>query len=341
MTDTSPAYAPRPFRAAAWLPGPHAQTVAGRYLRRPAGITYRRERVDTADGDFLDLDFALLHGREPAADAPVAVVVHGLEGSAASGYVVETCRALAEHGIRPVAMNFRTCGGEMNRTLRFYHAGETGDLATVLALLAERFPGAPLGAVGFSLGANVLLKYLGETGDAARVRAAVAVSTPFDLSAGADSLDGTRLGRLYVSVFLRTLKAKFTEKSSLVGDSCDADRVYAARTFREFDDAATAPLHGFTGVDHYYSSSSSAQFIDHIRVPTLLIQSRDDPFLPGSAIPLAAAEANPCVTPVITDHGGHVGFIAGPPWAPRFWAETEAARFLAPHLGGRAGKSAP
>lgn len=342
MTDGAGDFVARPFRPAAWLPGAHAQTIAGRYVRRPTGVSYRRERIDTSDGDFLDLDFASVHGHALADDAPIGVVVHGLEGSAASSYVLETCRALALEGIRAVAMNFRTCGGELNRTARFYHAGETKDLARVLALLAERHPSAPLGAIGFSLGANVLLKHLGEQGEDARTRvqAAVAVSTPFDLAAGAVALEGSRMGRLYVSVFLRTLKAKFRAKQALIGQTCDAGRVFASRSFREFDDAATAPLHGFRDVDDYYSSSSSARFVEQVRVPTLLIQSRDDPFLPAAAIPLAAAARNPCITAVVTDHGGHVGFIGGPPWAPQFWAEAEAARFLAMHLHASRGRSA-
>jgi len=335
MPSPHPDYVPSPFQPAAWLPGPHAQTVAGRYVRRVTGVRYRRERIDTPDGDVLDLDFAEVHGRALPDTAPVVVVVHGLEGSAQSTYVLETCRALADRGMRAVAMNFRTCGGAMNRTARFYHAGETSDLALVLDLLAARFPGVPLGAIGFSLGANVLLKHLGEQGDAAKLGAAVAVSTPFDLTAGAVALEGSAMGRLYVSVFLRTLKAKYRAKQPMLGDTCDAGRVFASRTFREFDDAVTAPLHGFRDVEHYYSSSSSAQFLERVRIPTLLIQSRDDPFLPADAIPLREASANPCVTPVITENGGHVGFISGPPWSPRFWAEAEAARYLALNLIGR------
>src|ERR1700741_1476857 len=172
-------FTPRPFVPARWLPGPHAQTVAGRYLRPATGVRYRRERIDTPDGDFLDLDFAHVVGSPqpaPVEDSPVALVVHGLEGSAQSAYVLETCRALWGRGIRAVAMNFRSCSGEPNRLARFYHAGDTGDIAFVLERLAEPHPGVPLAAVGFSLGANVLLKYLGERGDSARIRAAAAIS---------------------------------------------------------------------------------------------------------------------------------------------------------------------
>ncbi|HEX2191032.1 MAG TPA: hydrolase, partial [Longimicrobiaceae bacterium] len=200
-------------------------------------------------------------------------------------------------------------------------------------LLAERWPGAPLGAVGFSLGGNVLLKYLGECGDAALPRAAVAVSVPFDLAAGAASLE-RGMGRLYTGRFLRTLRRKYRDKRELVGDVVDGARVLAARTFREFDDAATAPLHGFRDAAHYYAASSSAGYLHGIRVPTLLLHSADDPFLPAEAIPRAAARENPFITAAFTEHGGHVGFVAGTPWAPEFWAEAEAARFLAARLEG-------
>lgn len=329
MTGPAKEFVPRPFHPAWWLPGAHAQTVAGRYLRPGTGVRYRRERIDTPDGDFLDLDWASVPGRAaPAGDAPCVLVVHGLEGSADSAYVKETCRALWDRGIRSVAMNFRGCSGEMNRLPRFYHAGDTGDIAFVLELLAARFPGVPLGAVGFSLGANVVLKYLGERGDASLVHAAAAISIPFDLGAGSDQLAASFTGRLYTGVFIRSLRQKFLAKRGMIGEACDEPRVMAARTFREFDDAATARLHGFRDVDDYYGSSSSGQFLPRIRVPTLLIHAADDPFVPIDAIPRDAIAANPALVAAIEPHGGHVGFIAGTPVRPQFWAEAEAARFL-------------
>jgi uncharacterized protein len=331
-------FAPQPFRPAWWLAGAHAQTVAGRYLRPRTGVHYRRERIDTPDGDFVDLDWATVPRRPaPAADAPLVVVVHGLEGSSESPYVLETCRTLWDRGIRSAAMNFRSCSGQPNRLPRFYHAGDTGDLAFVLDLLAGRNPGVPLGAVGFSLGANVLLKYLGERGDAARVRAAAAVSIPFDLGAGADHLEKTAMGRLYTSAFVRPLMEKYRLKRHLVGNRIDERRAAAARGFREFDEVVTARLHGFAGADDYYVRSSSAQFLPRIRVPTLLVHAVDDPFVPPGAIARDAIAANPVLVGAITEHGGHVGFIAGTPWKPEFWAEAEAARFLEGELCSREG----
>ncbi|MET0395566.1 MAG: hydrolase [Longimicrobiaceae bacterium] len=329
-----PPFTPRPFRPAPGLRNPHAQTIGGRWLRPRDPLPLRRERVDTPDGDFLDLDFAEAPGVSwEAPAAAVVVILHGLEGCSQSGYVLQTMRELAARGVRAAALNFRTCGGEPNRLARFYHSGETGDLGFVLRLLAGRWPDAPLGAVGFSLGGNVLLKYLGECGEGALPRAAVAVSVPFDLAAGAASME-RGMGRVYTARFLRTLRGKYRSKRPLIGDALDGRRVLSARTFREFDDAATAPLHGFRDADHYYAASSSARYLAGIRVPTLLLHSADDPFLPADAVPRAAARANPHITAAFTEHGGHVGFVAGTPWAPEFWAEAEAARFLGEQLEG-------
>lgn len=328
-----PRFQPRPYVPAWWLPGPHAQTVAGKYLRPATGVRYRRERIDTPDGDFLDLDFAAVPGtRAPGEDSPVGLVVHGLEGSAESSYVLETCRALWDRGIRPVAMNFRSCGGEPNRLPRFYHAGETGDVGFVLEWLADRYPEVPLAAVGFSLGANVLLKYLGERGEATPVWAAVAISIPFDLAAGSEKLWSSFAGRLYTGIFVRSLQRKYRQKGARMAGLCDERRAFTARSFTEFDDAVTAPLHGFRGVEEYYGTSSSGQFLPRIRIPTLLIHAEDDPFVPADAIPHDAIAANPRLTTAFTRHGGHVGFLSGSPIRPQFWAEAEAARYLAETL---------
>jgi hypothetical protein len=317
-------FTPRPFHAARWLRGPHAQTVAGRYLRPRTGVHYRRERVDTPDGDFIDLDWATVHGRPaPPDDAPLVLVLHGLE----------TCRKLWDRGIRSVSMNFRSCSGEPNRLARFYHAGDTGDIAHVLDLLAARFPGVALAGIGFSLGANVLLKYLGERGTDALLRAAAAVSIPFDLAAGADKLAETAMGRLYTLAFVRPLMRKYRQKRHLIGGEIDERRAAAARTFREFDEVVTARLHGFDGAADYYGRSSSGQFLPRIRVPTLLVHAADDPFVPPDAIPHDTIAANPALVAALTEQGGHVGFIAGAPWKPEFWAEAEAARFVAEELG--------
>lgn len=322
---------PRPFRPAWWLPGAHLQTIAGRYLKQRRRLRLVRERLDTPDGDFVDLDHVVL----PAlpADAPLALVLHGLEGCARSGYVLHTLAALGERGVRGIALNFRSCSGEPNRTPRFYHAGDTEDVRYALQVLRARFPALALGAVGFSLGGNVLLKLLGEAGaeGAPLLQAAVAVSVPFDLAAGASKLE-RGAARVYTHYFLRRLRRKSAAKRTLLGPHCDAEGALRARSLREFDEAATAPLHGFRDAAHYYHESSSARYLAGIRVPTLILHSVDDPFLPTSAVPRRAIAENPYLVDGITGHGGHVGFVGGSPWAPRFWAEAEAAEFLAAHF---------
>ena len=329
MTDPIPGddWRATPYRSAWWLPGPHAQTIAGRLLRRPKLPPFERERIDTPDGDFVDLDWPQLG---VPAEAPLVLLLHGLEGSARRGYAVHAYRALARRGIAAVGLNFRSCSGEPNRTARFYHSGDTDDIRHVLAVLHARAPKRRMGALGFSLGGNALLKYLGEEGEAARgwLAAAVAVSVPYDLGAGADALERTRMGRFYTGIFIKSLLAKAELKGTLLADRCDLARVRRARSFREFDDAATAPIHGFASAADYYARSSSAAFLEHIRVPTLLIHAADDPFLPDDALPYTAARANPRLDMVVVPSGGHVGFVTGTPWAPGFWAENEAARFL-------------
>jgi hypothetical protein len=326
-------FEPRTFRPARWLPGAHAQTVAGRFLRERTGVRYLRERMATPDGDFVHLDWAAVEDLRLPPSAPLVLLVHGLEGSANSSYMLESCRALAEHGIRAVAMNFRSCSGVPNVLPRFYHAGDTADLETVLRHLARREPGVPIGAMGFSLGANVLLKYLGEQGESSAVRAAVGVSVPFDLMAGARYMDSTFMGRRYVGVLLKSLRAKYTARADEIGPSCDRPRALSSRSFIDFDDAVTARIHGFRDVADYYGRSSSAQFLPSIRVPTLLIHAADDPFVPPAAIPRDAVAANPHLAAIITERGGHVGFIQGTPRRPEFWAEREGARFLSERLG--------
>ncbi|HEX7049286.1 MAG TPA: alpha/beta fold hydrolase [Longimicrobiales bacterium] len=336
MPDRS-TFDPRAFRPAWWLRSAHAQTIGSKFLRPDPHIPLSRERIETPDGDFLDLDF----GPTPRDDAPIGLVLHGLEGSARRRYALLTYHALLAAGIRPVGLNFRSCSGEPNRTARFYHSGETGDLGFILGHLAERFPGIPKGVIGFSLGGNVLLKLLGEAPERASewVQAAVAISVPFDLAEGARRLERSPMGRLYTAYFLRSLRRKIRAKAALLEGRCDLASVLRARTLRAFDDAVTAPLHGFRDAADYYRQSSAVRFLQHIRVPTLLLHAEDDPFLPAHALPHDAVAQNPHLVAAFTPRGGHVGFITGRwPWAPRFWAESEAARFLRVRLGSTASR---
>jgi predicted alpha/beta-fold hydrolase len=334
MDDTSQTgveeSAAMPFRAAWWLRWAHAQTVGGKLLRPRVDVRLRRERIDTPDGDFLDLDFTA--DAEDRTDRPLVVVLHGLEGSARRRYMLLTYRSLQQRGLDAVGLNFRGCSGEPNRTARFYHSGETDDLRHVLGILVRRWPGRTLGAVGYSLGGNVLLKFLAEEGAASPVRAAVAVSVPFDLAAGARAIRRGVMGRVYTAYFLHGLRRKIRDKAALLDDVIDVQAALRARSLWAFDDAATAPISGFADARDYYRRCSSGPRLPEIRTPTLILHAQDDPFQPADRLPQAAAHENPAITARFTRRGGHVGFVAGAPWAPRFWVEEEIARFLGGEL---------
>jgi predicted alpha/beta-fold hydrolase len=298
------------------------------------GVELRRERLTLPDTDFLDLDWAVqVEGREVDPDSPLVLVIHGLEGSSQSGYSKELYRAFGKRGVACVGMNFRSCSGELNRLPRLYHSGETTDLAFVLQTLSSRFPDRKFGAVGVSLGGNVLLKFLGEAGERGEqpLTAAATISVPFDLSVGADHVE-TGFSRVYRWSLVGRLKKKVRAKAALLKDIIDVGRTLESRTFREFDGASTAPLHGFIDAEDYYSRSSSARYVDRIRTPTVLIQSFDDPFLPADAVPTSAVNNNPFTTGLFTERGGHVGFVAGTPWEPVFWAERAAASLVTDEL---------
>jgi predicted alpha/beta-fold hydrolase len=314
------------FEPAVWLRGRHAQTIFGTLVRPGPRPHVRRERWELSDGDFLDVDRI-----EGAASAPLLVVLHGLEGSSSSHYVRGLLAQAQARGWRGLAMNFRSCSGEPNRLLRSYHSGETGDAGEAIRRARAESPQAPLLCAGCSLGGNVLVKWLGEQGEAAPVRAAAALSVPFDLALCADALDGPgAMAWVYRTRFLRSLKAKALEKAGRF-PRLDAAKVRAARTLREFDEAITGPLHGFAGAEDYYAQSSSGPYVERVRVPLVLLSAEDDPFIPPVCLPRAAASANRFVTLETSSHGGHLGFVAGPllPW---FYAERRAIEFLASHV---------
>jgi predicted alpha/beta-fold hydrolase len=303
--------------------------VGGKYLRPLHPLPLTRERWDTPDGDFLDLDFAPAIG----ATAPLVVVLHGLGGFTRRPYMLAAYRELANQGLRAVGLNFRGCSGELNRLPRLYHSGETGDLGFVVDTLRSRYPDRAVGVLGFSLGGNVLLKYLGERAAGSPVAVGATISVPFDLAAGSRRLEEGVMGRAYTRYFLKDLKAKALGKADLVSPHIDLDAALAAETIWAFDDLVTAPLHGFADAADYYARSSSKYFLDGIRTPALLIQSRNDPFSPYDPATERSARDSDYLVSGFFDHGGHVGFVAGGrPWAPVFWAEAEAARFLAEQL---------
>jgi len=321
---------PEAFRLPWWARGPHTQTLLARGLRSPDGPPFERERIETEDGDFLDVDWT----PDPGPAAPIVLVLHGLEGSSHRRYVRSVARQLLAHGVRTAAMNFRGCSGEPNRALRFYHSGETSDPLSVLEIIRSRYPDRRVGAMGFSLGGNVVLKMLGERDDGGSgvVDAAAVMSVPYDLATGCALLEQSTMGRLYSAYFMRSLRKKVASKRDRLSERLDIGAIDRARTIREFDEAVTAPLNGFDGAGDYYARCSSAAFLDTIRVPALLLHARNDPFLPPESIPEDAAAANPKLHMVLEERGGHVGFVEGTLRKPRFWGEEAAAAFLAETL---------
>ncbi len=313
------------FRAPWWLKSAHLQTAYATLFRRRPRIGLRRERIALSDGDFLDLDWT------PRPHGPVVLVLHGLEGSSDSPYARGMLATAHAHGWRGAVMHFRGCSGVPNRLPRSYHSGDTGDLSEVVDGLTARSDVSALVVVGYSLGGNVLLKWLGEQGAGAPVAAAVAVSVPYTLSLSADRL-ATGLSQLYQRRLIADLCAKLQRKFTPGTSPIDLDLAASSRNFWEFDDRVTAPLHGFEDVHDYYTRSSSRQFLGAIRVPTLMLHAKDDPFMTPDVLP-SPDELSPGTRLEISAAGGHVGFVHGNlPWRPRYWLEERIPAFLENHI---------
>lgn len=307
---------------------PHVQTVIPTLFRKVSGVTYQRERIDTPDGDFLDLDWSRVGSRR------LAIVLHGLEGDSGRPYMRGMVKALNRRGWDALAMNLRGCSGEPNRKLRMYHSGETDDLHTVIRHVTALESCDDLALMGFSLGGNVILKYLGERGDTppALLKAAVAVSVPCDLTACAVRLEEFR-NRLYLRRFLRLLHGKIRAKALMMPESVSDHGYERIKWLKEFDDRYTAPFHGFKDAADYYAQASSRQFLPNISVPTLLINAADDPFLSSSCFPTEEAKANPHLFLEVPRHGGHVGFMSFN-HDGEYWSETRATTFLDTMVSG-------
>jgi uncharacterized protein len=292
------------------------------------GVT--RERFDTPDGDFVDIDW--LPGRP---DAPLLLVLHGLEGSARSHYVGGLFRLATARGWRAALLYFRSCSGELNRLPRFYHSGDTDDLDHVIRTLIAREPSVRIAAVGISIGGNVLVKWLGEQGDGApaALAGAVAISVPFDLAACARVMDQGLQKVLYTASFMRSFRQKTRAKARAHPDFVDLRAALRARTFAAYDRVVTAPLHGFADEVDYWRRASSAPYLPHVRRPTLLINALDDPFIPAASLPDPSG-LPPSVRAEYVRIGGHVGFVEGRPWRATSWGERRAIEFLAAALDG-------
>jgi len=296
------------YRAPIWLPGAHLQTIAAARLVPQPRVEYRRERWDAPDGDFVDVDFAL---PEPAdATAPVLVLFHGLEGNSQSHYARAVMRATADRGWRGLVPHFRGCSGEPNRLPRAYHSGDSAEGDWILRRVHERFPHSRLYSVGISLGGNMLAKWLGERGtDAGFVDAAASIGSPLDLAAGGAAL-ARGFNLLYTKMFLATLKGKALSKIARFPGLASAEAVRASRDLYDFDNAYTAPVHGFRDTDDYWARASGKPHLGGVEVPHLVLNARNDPFVPAESLP-RAAEVSRFVHLEQPEEGGHIGFARG------------------------------
>jgi predicted alpha/beta-fold hydrolase len=301
---------------------PHVQTIMPSLLRKVRGVCYQRERIDTPDGDFLDLDWSkVVSGR-------LAIVLHGMEGDSGRHYVLGMVKALNCGGWDAVALNFRGCSGECNRKARFYHSGDTQDLHTTVSHIIAQNDYSDMALIGFSLGGNLILKYLGEQAGNIQplIKKAATFSVPCDLRACGVKITESG-GGIYLKRFLRLLHKKIKMKMQVMPGSIDDNGYNQIKTLEDFDDRYTAPLHGFRDALDYYEKSSCGPFLANISIPTLLVNSADDPFLDESAYPVQEARASAHLVLEVTDFGGHVGFLAFN-GSGEYWSESRAVGFL-------------
>ena len=315
------------FKPAWWLPGPHLPTIWGKMARHRAPAHDRLEQLTTPDGDHV----ALVRMGTITAGVPHLLILHGLEATIGAKYAHGMLDEARKAGWSGDMLMFRSCDGKINSARRFYHSGETTDLDHVVRTLIAQHPDVRLVICGVSLGGNVLLKWLGEQGKKlpSQVKRAAAVSVPFDLEASARLLErGFR--RVYSRHFLTTLIEKTIRKIERYPDLCDVARLRSVRTFFEFDDMVTGPLHGFAGAHDYYHQSSSIHFLDDVRVPTLLMSAWNDPFLPQDVLTAVRniAMRNQYLFVEFPLTGGHVGWVAGQPWSQRYYMEERVVEWL-------------
>ena len=318
---TTSAYSPPLF-----LRNGHVQTLYPVLFRKNHETKPRTERIETPDGDFLDLDW---HLSNRSGSNRLVIVSHGLEGHARRPYVLGMARALNRRGWDVLAWTMRGCGAEPNRLLPSYHSGFTEDLHHVLGHALSRRDDADIALIGFSVGGNQILKYLGEEPGQvpSQVTCAVAISVPCDLGASARVL-GRRRNRLYTEYFLKSLRRKIREKSRMFPDALDISGLNAITTFEEFDDRFTATIHGFAGYADYYRLASSKPYLREIRLPALILNAADDPFFSAQSFPRTEAGTNPNLFLEIPRHGGHVGFVEFPETG-EYYSERQACEFLA------------
>ncbi|PWN07695.1 YheT family hydrolase [Rhodohalobacter mucosus] len=296
------------FDSAPWCLNGHFHTVLCSLLFQPSEAGYERIEIETPDSDFLQLDLYEIPG-----STKIVLLLHGLEGHSRRYYIARLAAYLNRRGISAIAMNYRSCGGKMNRNRKFYHSGETDDLHTTLKWVQNRFTGQSIHMAGFSLGASSMLNYLNKYGTRHPVNSAAAISTPFELKKGSLNLE-KGFNRVYTRQFLTTLIQKLNQKKERFPDLPD----FNGSTLYNFDDQVTAPIHGFEDADDYYGSCSSAFFMHRIQTPLLVIHSKEDPLCPFRWVPHKEIARNSKVNACFTKKGGHVGFWSLPPgWLNR------------------------
>lgn len=314
------------FKPAWWLPGGHLQTLWPSLRKRKIDISLVRERLLLPDGDFLDLDWTTSN-----AGAPIVLILHGLEGSIESSYAKGMLNALKNSGLRGVFMHFRGCSGEHNRSIQSYHAGETKDVGYVLQTFSQREPFTQIAVIGFSLGGNVLLKYLGETQMDNPICCATVISVPFLLNRFADKIQ-RRGSFIYQKYLLSRLRNKILDKARSIALPIDLENLDRLKNFWDFDNEVTAKIHGFKDAKDYYEKSSSFHYLSKIKRKTLLIHAFNDPFLPLDAIP----DQNQLPMNVqleLLKSGGHMGFMSGAlPWHPKYWLEERVPSYIQENL---------
>lgn len=307
------------YRAPLWLPGGHLQTIYPVIFRKTSQVTQHRERIELPDGDFLDLEWA------GTGSDRLVIFSHGLEGSSQAKYVQGMAATLLDAGWDVLAWNFRSCSGEDNRLPSFYHSGKTEDLDAVLQHATRTHPAKRIDLVGFSLGGNLLLKYIGERGENIDpiLGRAVAFSVPCELACSSAKLAAWQ-NRIYMQRFMKSLREKVKRKHIVFPNEINVEGIDAMRTFADFDDRFTAPLHGFRDAADYWQQSSCRQFLPGIRIPTLLVNAANDPILGTQCFPRTEAQRNPSFSLEIPQQGGHVGFRSH----TGYWSEKRALQFL-------------
>lgn len=315
------------YQAPIWLPGGHLQTLYPFFFAPLPKLSYRRERWETPDGDFIDLDWI-----DGPPTAPLVVLFHGLESNSQGHYALSLMAALRDQGLRGVVPHFRGCSGEANRLARAYHSGDAAEIDWILRRLKNVRLDAPIFAVGVSLGGNALLKWLAEQGEEARrvLAAAVAISAPMDLPAAGATLDQGFNRLTYTAHFLASLKKKVQDKIARHQLAIDQTMLRTASTLHAFDDLYTAPIHGFRDADDYWRQAASKPLLKQITLPTLIINARNDPFMPSSALP-GKDEVSSAVILEYPETGGHAGFVSGPFPGKLDWLPKRILDFFASH----------